>query len=529
MRDEASGAWFVENLFRPLLLAAMTACLAVPLTLILEWLLVGWDGGFLPYFAFLAALEGVLSERLLRRQGIRGWSYAASRLAELVILLIMLKFASYLPSRLDQLVAELWALPANWQRFVTDLDLVTGVLFALLWAGAVAAGRQLADLDAGQAKPPPPEDSTSPEYYLWLTQPSIVQELQEALDALGELFLWGGVALLLTSAVIHAFVPGLATPVLATLLYFALGVALLSQARFSVTRAGWDVQGIPVQASIARRWLVWAVVFVVAVSSVALLLPTRYGMGPVLAIYRLVLLLAQVLMLLFTFLLFLMAMLFALLTPSQQQPELPSLDKLPPLLPQQAPPSGGALPWLEVLMSVLFWTVILAIVGYATLRFLRDRAGLLTEGGKGQGLWVRLLDWLRRLRRHWGILGHQAQARLARLRPERAAARPAPSALSRFLSLRRLPPRERVRYFYLSAERRAAAAGQPRSPGQTPYEYQASLDGCFPELEPDLAGLTEAFIEARYSHQPIGQPEAEAVKPLWQRIKALLRRRLSPL
>jgi hypothetical protein len=118
----------------------MMACLAVPLTLILEWLLVGWDGGFLPYFAFLAALEGVLSERLLRRQGIRGWSYAASRLAELVILLIMLKFASYLPSRLDQLVAELWALPANWQRFVTDLDLVTGVLFALLWAGAVAPG-----------------------------------------------------------------------------------------------------------------------------------------------------------------------------------------------------------------------------------------------------------------------------------------------------------------------------------------------------------------------------------------------------
>jgi hypothetical protein len=43
-------------------------------------------------------------------------------------------------------------------------------------------------------------------------------------------------------------------------------------------------------------------------------------------------------------------------------------------------------------------------------------------------------------------------------------------------------------------------------------------------LEPDLEGLTEAFVAARYSRQLVQEGEAEAVKPLWQRIKAILQR-----
>jgi hypothetical protein len=101
-------------------------------------------------------------------------------------------------------------------------------------------------------------------------------------------------------------------------------------------------------------------------------------------------------------------------------------------------------------------------------------------------------------------------------------------ALPGFFSLdwlRGLSPREWVRYFYLSAASRAARAGKPRKPAETPYEYREALRDQFPELEPDLSGLTEAFIEARYSQQPIEEDDLQAVKPLWQRIKAALRRR----
>jgi hypothetical protein len=88
-----------------------------------------------------------------------------------------------------------------------------------------------------------------------------------------------------------------------------------------------------------------------------------------------------------------------------------------------------------------------------------------------------------------------------------------------------LPPRELIRYFYLSTARRASQAGQSRAPGETPFEYRSTLDQQFPELEPDLEGLTDAFVEARYSQRPVRREDALAVKPLWQRIKAVLQRR----
>jgi hypothetical protein len=44
-------------------------------------------------------------------------------------------------------------------------------------------------------------------------------------------------------------------------------------------------------------------------------------------------------------------------------------------------------------------------------------------------------------------------------------------------------------------------------------------------VEPDLAGLTDAFVHARYSPAPVRDSDAEAAKSLWHRIKAALRRR----
>jgi hypothetical protein len=82
-----------------------------------------------------------------------------------------------------------------------------------------------------------------------------------------------------------------------------------------------------------------------------------------------------------------------------------------------------------------------------------------------------------------------------------------------------------VRYYYLSVTSRAAQAGQPRKPAETPYEYRQVLQERFPELEPDMSGLTEAFVEARYSQQSIEEDDLQAARSLWQRIKAALRRR----
>jgi hypothetical protein len=183
-------------------------------------------------------------------------------------------------------------------------------------------------------------------------------------------------------------------------------------------------------------------------------------------------------------------------------------------------------PWIDTVLSVLFWLTIASIVGYAVVRFVRDRFDLEAwEGAEGVGWWARLLHWLRSVWRRWWVWREETQARLARRLAERRAAGEGRGWLPQLRLLRGLSPRDLVRYFYVSVVRRADQAGQSRRPGQTPYEFQESLQDRYPDLEPDLGRLTDAFIVARYSRRPVEEEDAEAVKTPWQRIKAALRRR----
>jgi hypothetical protein len=332
--------------------------------------------------------------------------------------------------------------------------------------------------------------------------------------------------LLLASSLIHAFVSSAQALALPILLYFGLGVALLSQSRYSVSRSGWQLQGIPVQASISRRWLVWVLVFAGGVALLAMFLPTTYALGPVRAIWAALSLVIGLIMRLLLLLYFLLLSLLALFVPNVQRPDMPPPVPLEPFPPSQAPAEGTSLPGLEILASAFFWLLILAIVVYSVYRFVQDRFGLLEEEDKARGTWWgRFLLWLRALWRRWRSWGQEVQARLAHRRAERHRRGPALPGIFSLDWLRSLSPREWVRYFYLSAASRAARAGKPRKPAETPYEYRAALGDHFPDLEPDLTGLTEAFIEARYSQQPVDEEDLKVVRPLWQRIKAALRRR----
>jgi hypothetical protein len=505
------------------MIAGMMTCLIAPALVVMEGMFPGWKGSYLLVFAFLASMEGILSERALQRQRITGWGYLASRGAEALILLLLLKLASYIPLGLERLVADAQTWPSDPYQFVSTLDLFTGLLFLTLWSGSLYVARMVRELDVTEDAAAPPSDKTSIEYYMWLTQPPVVRGRQERLQWLGEAILWGGLVLLLGSAAIRLLGISeriLAAPVLA---YFALGVALLTQARFSVTHAGWQVQRLSIQPGIARRWLVWAVVFLAGVALVALVLPTYYTMGPLQVLLGLATMLYTALAFLMTLLLFLLSLPLALFFPNVEQREPPSLESLRPPGPESAPTGGP--PWLQVLGSAIFWLVVAAVVGYAFLRFWRDRLGPWMASKEAQETWWgHLVAWLRNWWQEWRTWRHGIQARLAQRRAERESKGRAAAGLGFFFP-GRLAPRELVRYFYLSIARRAAQAGQPRGPGQTPYEYQSTLDERFPDLEPDLKGLTEAFVAARYGRQPVQEGEAEAVKPLWQRIKAILQRR----
>jgi hypothetical protein len=527
-RPTRGSSWWVENLLRPVLIAVMMVCLAVPLVRIFEWMLPGWQGAYFLVFCFFAGLEGILSERSLRKRRITGWAYLGSRAAEALILLIILKVASYLPQGLDQLLAEASQWHLSPESIITTVDIFTSMVFLALWAGSLTVGRLVKELDLQEARERPPEDKTSTEYYLWLTEPPIVRDRQERLADLVDAFMWGGILLLIAMGLSHLMLPNLPASVLAALLYFSLGIALLTQARFGVVRAGWQVQEIPIQSGIGRRWLAWAVFFLLGIAFVALFLPTWYSLGPLQVLLTIIGLLTQGFFFIIAFLYYAFVLIMSLLFPRMEMPQEPPVALPPAPIIEPTPAGGASQPWLEILASVSFWGLIAIIVGYTLLRVIRDRFGD-TEGGKAVRLWwERVRQWWRALWRRFRPQGLDIAGWLARRRAALLARAPSVTKSFRFFFPGRLPPRQLIRYFYLSTTRRAAQAGQPRGKSETPYEYQASLDQQYPELEPDLEGLTDAFVQARYSADPLDKEDATAVKPLWQRIRAALRRKRLP-
>ena len=92
-----------------------------------------------------------------------------------------------------------------------------------------------------------------------------------------------------------------------------------------------------------------------------------------------------------------------------------------------------------------------------------------------------------------------------------------------FLRLSALSARERILYYYLSVLRRAERQGLPRRRTQTPYEYDATLSPNLPSAQQELASLTQAFVEARYSPHTVDARQTRQVHTYWQQVKAALR------
>ena len=93
----------------------------------------------------------------------------------------------------------------------------------------------------------------------------------------------------------------------------------------------------------------------------------------------------------------------------------------------------------------------------------------------------------------------------------------------RLWSLRSLSATQLVRYFYLSALRRANRAGSGRAAHQTPYEYEAELCEQLLPAEPDLHAPTEAFVEGRYGQREFETEDIGPIRRSWRRLRAALR------
>jgi hypothetical protein len=492
----------------------MMGCIALSFVRLVQLFFPDWNGGYMVIGSVLAAVEANYSHRLIRSRKIRGADLLRFRAVEIALFFILLRIVSKIGVPRDRVLADIqtWV-QEPWRLF--DLEVGYALLLALSsWAMSIQTTYDLARIGE-----PPFGDK----HYV------------DPVDALLGRFFRGGALLLAVAGITRVgiasllelrrpSVPGL---VLNVLVYFALGLVMFGQIQFRRLSQRWLGEGIDVPKELADRWVRYSVVFLALAGLIAFVLPTGYTLS-LLTVASLVLgavlyalnVLFQLLVLVFFLLLTPLARLFGAEVRREAVEPIP-----PPNLSYLAP--GGSVPeWLAVVKSIAFWAVALGAVAYVVRAYLRDRPEL-TEA-------LISFEPLQAIRRLVAALWHH----LVRLAS--AARQRLPSQLRlqlrgrerdqapeggrfRFFRLGAVSRRERLLYYYLSILRRAARHGYPRVQSDTPYEYETRLGPAISQAEAELDGLTEAFVETRYSTHQVDRKQEERVRADWRKVRAALR------
>ena len=505
-------SWFV-----PLVIAGMAGCVAISVVELAQFLAPQWRlGAYVVVCCVLAALEATYSYRLTRQRELRGTRLLRFRAVELLAILLIVRAAAFIGDPWPEILAEVNRWPTAPADALSSETVAVFILVVLVWWTATATAHHLERLQE------------PPELRRGETHPT---------RSITARFFWGGVFLMVVAGLARIGIalllkmplPRVPRLVLNVLVYFLLGLALLGQAHWINLRERWRAHRVRVPPGLAARWVRLSLALVGLAALIAFLLPTDYTIGfldLVMQIVGIVIYALTILFLIVSYLLgALMHLLLSLFGVAPRVRRLPL--RLPPLRwPLITRPPPASLPgWLETLRSVFFWAVAIAMIVYVVRTYLRDHPEILRALARlplaralarlFAGLWRRLVGAARQVRsRMQSAAGRRHAAAAA---PPAGLRRPAPDSV-----------RDHVLFYYLSMLERARRLGVGRRATQTPLEYEATLAQYLrsrgePAAEEDVAALTEAFDEARFSLHPLAASRGQQARLSWQRLKAVLR------
>ena len=536
---------WTRKLIRPLLITLLATSVAIALLVIVRILSpdLGWMA-VVP-LCFVAALEGVYTTAWLNNPDSHGVDRLTYRAAEVFLLLVVARLYSWI------LFGDGIPSPEEMRLYLTapsSLLLVGGFFTTALavlvaWGLAVSHSRTFTRLDVSIYELN--FYTLSPAEQKAKADDRPVQMPREVLQSqFLRNWLVVGMLMIFMAALSTFEVDQLATVInlleitrlgltpamlLALMTYFLGGFWLLSHARLLRLNARWLMDGVAKGAGFERGWQRDALIILLGIALLAAFLP----IGSSLAISRILTLgltgLSYVVSVVFSFFGYLIGSTLMLLTRNADQMPFqpPELAPLPPVDPAIVPPSNPN-PFFSMFISSAFWALGIAFIIAAFLFFLRER-GYRLNVQKIKGYRTVASAWLHelweRLRGRARALSDELQIRL------RASSSFSPGSIDlnvsrpRFLRLQRLSPREQIRFYYLALIRRAGESGVGRQDSETPLEFAQDLKEVWPESDTDVDALTQAFLEARYSPQPIESPKANTIKQLWKTLRSRLRRR----
>ena len=490
-----------------LIVSGMLACAAIGAVQLGLQLSPAWNAWYVPLVCFLISLESAYLTRYTRYGKLPAPWYVL-RGVEVVVLFLMLR------SLLGVLRGPQPAPDVDAGKL--DWELLALVIIALLtWIASWRITSDLLDLDTL-------EPALEREVIHAAAQAQV-----ESRQSLISFVVMLGVALTFLAGLLRVHLrsssqiePPALVGVWHVVIYFFLALVLFSRTRLKLLRSGWVWEKVPIGQRVGARWITYTVLLLAAAVIIALLLPTRYSLGLLGTLgYLLNFVIALVQTIFYGILALILNLLSRLFPDWPQQPPLPTEDSWP-RLPANVPPPTAA----DFIQSLIFWGVFFIIAGYVVIQFLQQHPGLLDELLRLPGISFVARLW-RRLRAWFGGLNQQIEDLLEARRRARRPASPRPaSAPRRWINLRKLSPRQQVQFYYLAMLRRGSEHGHARRPVQTPYEYARTLESQIPEIDRDIDGLTEEFIEARYTRHDIPAEHVGLVRRYWERIKRALKK-----
>jgi hypothetical protein len=527
-------------LTQPLLVSLITTAFFAILCILLDTLLQRSTFiAFIP-FLFAVTLESIFTEYWLQRPERRLLNHAAYRASEFLFIFLSLRLYTLLVVGNNLR----WEFAADYLRrpylLVSDSTFIGALFFTLgAWFVAGASIRLFLELVVDRAEV----------YYYSLPinqrdfggRPAPLNR-QAIVQTIMQNWIYGGVALAFATAVISidpmnvnnlADIFGISrlnlSPlhILALLIYFMAGFALISHAKLMALNARWLHEGVQKNPRLERNWHRYTLALLLGIGFIALFLPlgSTFLIGSL--IQLILTLIANTIAFISLLLIALASMLFTPATdPSEVQPELLPTEIPPPLIPtpEAPPPPVAVSDTASIIASSAFWAVAIVMTIIALSFFLRDR-GLRLNTTLLHQIWALFRDWLRQF---WADIQEQVsdfQEGVREWRQPKAEDEPPTAPPWRFVRLNSLSPREQVRYFYLSTVKRASDQGAPRSDAETPLEYAEDLKEQWPDADAEIDELTQAFLKARYSPEEIAPEEVNPIKQQWKQVKASLRKR----
>lgn len=481
----------------------------------------GWNGAYLIWASLLLSAEKIVTRAHVKEMEMR--EKVVFHLSEWVAFAVALKILLYIVHNPSQLLTDLPLWQQNFvENFFTREYVVVLLVLFLVWLLAGAYAGELEDLCGKE------DDAAWDELgKLQNALHDIRRRISTRVFAMGALVVLLSIFTRLDLAIVLRPLDisnNFQAPVINAVVYFFLAMLLLSQTQFAMLRTRWLWQRLPISTRLATNWLKYGLIAFLVLVVIVLFLPTRYSLG-LLDTLRIVF---DFLTRVFSFLILLVTIpftlclsLLSLFTRNSNAAATPAPAAASPVFP---PTPAHPIAWLEFLRSLLFWGIFLAVIFFALRYYFSQNAELWKVirnfplirwvTGAIKGIW----NWIRGANRQVAAL---IQTGIQRLRLQRI---PAPAqVVRRIFNLARMNPREKIIYFYLSLIELGGERGIERKPAMTPYQYERQVTRSIPEIDPDLHGLTDTFLEARYSQHNIDQGESDQAGSLWERIKAAIK------